>query len=121
MGDGGLFRHYAEHTAKHARSDDSGFGAAGSLPTLLRRWHPFAVGQLVNHPPQGIEANVQILEISEPLDETWAVSRLHQGLWYLDRTWSPVNVPQGRAHGAMRAPTVAMEALRELRVGEELF
>lgn len=82
---------------------------------------PFAVGQLVNHPPQGIEANVQILEISEPLDETWAVSRLHQGLWYLDRTWSPVNVPQGRAHGAMRAPTVAMEALRELRVGEELF
>eukprot|EP00435_Cladocopium_sp_Y103_P055069 s974_g18.t1 len=79
---------------------------------------PFAVGQLVNHPPQGIEANVQILEISEPLDEMWAVSRLHEGLWYLDRSWSPVHVPLA---GAKRAPTVAMEALRELRVGEELF
>lgn len=81
---------------------------------------PFAVGQLVNHPPQGIEANVQILKISEPLDETWAVSRLHQGLWYLDRSGGPVKVPQ-RAHGKLQAPTVAMEALREVRVGEELF
>ncbi|CAK9118660.1 unnamed protein product [Durusdinium trenchii] len=63
---------------------------------------PFAVGQLVNHSES---SNVEILQLDESLEETFAVGRLHQGLWYLDNQWRPVHVPSGRP-----VPIIALQA-----------
>lgn len=77
---------------------------------------PFAVGQLVNHPPKGQVPNVRLRQL-EPLDTGLAVSRTHKGLWYLDpHTWSEVHVPPG-----IRPPTIALQAMRSLLPGQELL
>ncbi|CAJ1421608.1 unnamed protein product [Effrenium voratum] len=78
-----------------ARERVSSAGAASS----------FAMGQLVNHPPKGRRANVQILQLEESLGPL-AASEVHRGTWYLDpSTGSAVSIP-----ASMLAPTIALQA-----------
>ncbi|CAJ1344654.1 unnamed protein product [Effrenium voratum] len=78
-----------------ARERVSSAGAASS----------FAMGQLVNHPPKGRRANVQILQLEESLGPL-AASEVHRGTWYLDpSTGNAVSIP-----ASMLAPTIALQA-----------
>jgi len=92
-----------------------GFRADSRVRTDCAR-SPYAVGQLVNHPPRGQKPNVKLLQL-EPLSMPLAVNRVHDGLWYLDpNTWSEVRVSPN-----IQPPTIALQATRHLALGEELL
>eukprot|EP00928_Gymnodinium_smaydae_P023537 TRINITY_DN19386_c1_g1_i1.p3 TRINITY_DN19386_c1_g1~~TRINITY_DN19386_c1_g1_i1.p3 ORF type:complete len:277 (+),score=53.55 TRINITY_DN19386_c1_g1_i1:1000-1830(+) len=76
---------------------------------------PFAVAQLVNHPPRGLRPNVKFVQFEECTAP--AVSRMHEGLWYLD----PLTHQEVRIPRQLRPPTVALAALRDIDPGEELL
>jgi len=85
---------------------------------------PYAVGQLINHPSRGVQPNVDWQEFRWDVDEDLPANRLHRGLWYIDpATGEPVDMPSRPApDGRSRIPLpgVAIVALRDLAVGEEL-
>lgn len=87
------------------------------------RHSPFAVGHLVNHPPQGTAPNVTWREFAWGEDAgELATNRLHRGLWYIDPiTLETVDMPSEEGEVRLPLPGVAIVALRDLVPGEELF
>lgn len=84
---------------------------------------PFAVGQTINHPPKGVKPNVDWQEfLWSEADQEVAANRLHRGLWYFDPSTSEVvDMPSPTGELRVPLPGVAIVALRDLRVGEELY
>lgn len=93
---------------------------------------PYAVGQYVNHPPQGVAPNVAWHDFTVQTEpESWTspdahtiemlhegpATSMHSGLWFIcPDTMEAINVPP-----ALPLPGVRIIALRDLEAGEELF
>lgn len=100
-----------------------GFRATERVPGLVDRGQQ-AVGNLINHPPQGTSPNVAWCEFpwAKTSCEASGINRMHQGVWYVDPpTLEPVLVPDPGAVDALAEPGVAIVALRAIDGGEELF